>query len=369
MNRGVLSLLRDQARAARELFDWWRGELREIGQVLLRQLPSRKSPQVLLRVGDQTISLEQRVGSQCTVVGTVPRNSDGTWPADLPGLPAELAGARAAIGLPDAELFSSEFAFPQAAERHLSAVLGLQLERSLPMPLDQVLIDRQIIARDRQRETLRVRAVIAHRDHVETLRERVLGWGLIPVSAGLIAADGIPEFNLLRRRRDPIRWSPTPLDRRLLKIAAMGAALFAVLVGIQWTRERITVRSEIADLHVQAGKVASERSAVIARAQPLLALQSIGASPAAPELLAKLSAAVPASAWFSHVDLVTPVDAPGSIKLIGSVVSQEEVVNALRATPGIQNLKTTAAFNGEILGRERVEFSGEFVHMTKKGAL
>jgi hypothetical protein len=361
MNRGVLSRLRDPAETLRELFGWWRGELRDLGQALLRQLPSRKSPEVLLRVGAATVSVERREGAGSKVVGTVPMGADGAWPIELPGLPAELRGARTAIALPESELFCCEFDLPLAAERHLSAVVGLQLERSLPLPLDQVLMDRQIIARDRQRETLRVRAVVAHRDRVETLRERVLGWGLTPVSAGVIRADGTPEFNLLKRRRDPIRWSLTPLDLRLLKIAGIAASVLIVLISAQWTRERLTVKNQSADLHARAAKIAAERAGMIERAQPLLALQSIAASTAAPELLAKLSAAVPASAWFSHIDLATPVGAPGTLKLMGSVASQEEVVVALRATPGVRNLKTSSAFNGEILGREHVEFVGEFV--------
>ena len=361
MKRGVLSLLRGHAEALRELFEWWRGEMRDLGQALLRQLPSRKSPEVLLRVDATTISVEQREGAGSKVVGTVPVGADGAWPIELPGLPAALRGARTAIALPESELFSCEFELPLAAERHLSAVLGLQLERSLPLPLDQVLTDRQIITRDRQRETLRVRVVVAHRDRVEALRERVLGWGLVPVSAGVIAADGTPQFNLLKRRRDPIRWSPTPLDVRLLKIAGVAASVLVVLIGVQWTRERLTVNSASADLHAQADKIAAARAGVVESARPLLALQSIAASTPAPELLAKLSAAVPASAWFTHVDLTTPVNAPGTIKLTGNVTSQEEVVTALRATPGVRNLKTSSAFNGEILGREHVEFIGEFV--------
>jgi hypothetical protein len=361
MNRGVLSLLRDSAATAHDVFGWWRGELRELAQALLRKLPSRKSPEILLRVGAGAISVERREGAGSKVVGTASVGADGAWPAELPGLPAELRGARTAIVMPDSELFSCEFDLPLAAEAHLSAVLGLQLERSLPLPLDRVLIDRQILARDRQRETLRVRAVVAHRDRVESLRERVLGWGLTPVSAGVIGLDGTPVFNLLKRRRDPIRWSLTALDLRLFKIAGVAASLLVVLIGIQWTRERLIVNSQRAEVHAEAMKISAARAGVVERARPLLALQSIAGSPAAPDLLAKLSIAVPESAWFSRIDLMTPMGAPGTIKLTGSVASQEEVTAALRTLPGVRNLKTSSAFNGEILGRQQVEFEGEFV--------
>jgi hypothetical protein len=366
MNRGVLSRLIARIGAARELFGWWRGEVRDLAQAALRQLPSRKTPELVLRVSATSMSVERHKGAQNEVIGTVPMGDDGSWPAELLGLAPELRGARAAIALPGEELHTCEFELPLAAERHLSAVLRLQLERNLPMPLDQLLMDRQIAARDRKRDLLRVRVVIAHRDRVEALRERVTGWGLTPVSAGVIAADGTPEFNLLKRRRDPIRWLPTPLDLRLLKAAAAAAAVLIVLVGVQWTRERFAVNERIAELRAQAQKIAAARAEVSARAEPLLALQSIVASTEAPELLSKLSTAGPASAWFSHVDLTTPVGAPATLKLTGSVTSQEEVIAALNATPGIRNLKSTSAFNGEILARERLELTAEFAPVADK---
>jgi hypothetical protein len=366
MNRGVLSRLVARVGAARELFDWWRGEMRDLAQALLRQLPSRKTPELLLRVTSGSISVERRKGAASEVIGIVPMAGDGSWPAEISGLAPGLRGARAAIALLPEELHNCEFELPLAAERHLSAVLRLQLERGLPLPLDQLLMDRQIVARDRKRDTLRVRVVVAHRDRVELLRERVTGWGLNPVSAGVIATDGTPEFNLLKRRRDPIRWLPTPLDLKLLKVAAAAAAVLAVLIGVQWTRERFAVNEQIADLRAQAQKIGDARAEVSARAKPLLALQSIVASTEAPELLSKLSTAVPVTAWFSHIDLATPAGAPATLKLTGSVTSPEEVIAALNATPGVRNLKSTSAFNGEILTRERVELTAEFVPVAAK---
>src|SRR5688572_2750576 len=131
MRRGAVESLRGFAHAAIELFAWWRAELRDIGRALLPLLPDRKSPQALLRVGAGVITVEKPMGAGWTVVGTVPRQPDGSWPAELAGLPAELQGARVAIALERSALFFDEFALPLASERHLSAVLKLQLERRL----------------------------------------------------------------------------------------------------------------------------------------------------------------------------------------------------------------------------------------------
>ena len=361
MKRGASELLRAQLRAAAELYAWWRAELRDVAQLLLRQLPSRKSPVLLLRVGANGASLEQRAAQEWKVIGTLPKRDDGTWPTELPGLPPELQGARTALALPDSELYFDELELPLAAERHLASVLRLQLERRLPVSLDQLLVDHQIIVRDKRRETLRVRTVVAHRETVESLREGAVRWGLTPVSAGVVGADGVVQFNLLRRRRrGPIRWSPTALDRRLLRAAAAGIALLCTVVGVQWMRERATVSDQTAELHAQAQKLMTQRVALTTQVAPLRTLRAIAVTPAAPELLAKLSAAVPNTAWFTHIDLATPADAAGSIKLTGTVASEEEIVTTLRAVPGLRNLRTTSAFSGEILGKNRVEITAEY---------
>lgn len=360
MKGRALERLRAQAGAAVELFGWWRAELRDIAQWLLRQLPSRKSPELMLRVAPTAASLEQREAQGWKVVGTLPRGEDGSWPAELPGLPPELHGARTALVFPVSEFYFDEIDLPLAAERHLTSVLRLQLERRLPVPLEQLLVDHQVVARDKRRETLCVRTAVAHREPVENLRESAVRWGLTPIAAGVESADGVLQFNLLRRRRDPIRWSPTPLDRRLLRAAAVGIAVFCAVTGVQWMRERATVNGETVELHAQAQELAAQRVALVAQAAPLQALRAVAASPSAPELLAKMSAVVPNTAWFTHIDLAMPVGAPGSIKLTGTVESEEGIVTVLRTVPGLRNLRTSSAFAGEILGRNRVEISAEY---------
>lgn len=346
--------------AAVELFRWWRTEMRGIGQALVRLLPSRRSPQLLLRVSEHSASLEQFTGKGWTVIGAIPRRDDGTWASELPGLAAELKHARIAIVLPAAEFYFEEFELPAAATRHLGAVLRLQLERRLPLALDQLLVDHEVVARDKQRETLRVRCAVAHREVVESWRERAAEWGLTAVSVGPMGESDQPALNLLKRRRDPIRWSPSPLDRQLLRVAAIGAGLCLALVGVQWFRERSAVNAETVELHAQAAKLETQRVALTTRAAPLVALRAIAAMPAAPQLLARLSSAVPTSAWFNHVELTVPSDGAGSVKLIGAIPSQEGVVAALRALPGVRNVHTSAAFSGNFLGRDRVEITAEY---------
>jgi hypothetical protein len=355
MTWGGAAPLRGAARTAVELFGWWRTELRDLTQWLLRQLPSRKTPEVLLRVADERLSLERREGSAWIPVLTL----DPAQP--LPDLPEPLRNARAAIALPASELFFDELQLPVAAERHLVSVLRLQLERRLPLPLPELLHDHELLPTDRKLGVLKVRVAVAHRERVEKLRELAVSLGLSPVSAGPLDPTGGMALNLLRRRRDPVRWNVSPLDLKLAKIAGAAAAALVAVVAAQWTYERAQVRSQVDELHAQAQKLRATRQALAAQAAPLVSLKAVGTLPAAPQLLATLSNSVPAPAWFSHVVLHTPAEGVATLELTGEVPSQQQVVEALRAVPGIRNLKTTSAFSGEILGSERVELTAEYV--------
>src|SRR3954468_1135308 len=237
--------LRRAGASVRELGTWWWSELRDMGTQLLRWLPSRRSPQVFVRIVATAMSVERREANAWKVVGTVPAKADGSWPVELPGLPPELAGSRAAVILPESDLFYCEFELPAAAERQLGSVLQLQLERALPLPLEQILYDRQIVARDRDRIT--VRAAVAHRERIEYLRETVVRWDLQPVCAGVVNEQGAVVFNFLRRRRDPLRWRPVQRDRWLMRAAVAGLGTMALVLGIQWAHERYVVTTGSAE--------------------------------------------------------------------------------------------------------------------------
>ncbi|HTU67087.1 MAG TPA: hypothetical protein VMF52_14155 [Steroidobacteraceae bacterium] len=351
-----------------ELFAWWRAELRAIARSVLRLLPGRRSADVRLRVRGGELRAERRENADWKEFAVTPMPADGDWPASLPGLTADLAGAPAAIALDDRDLLFDELELPLASERHLAAVLKLQLEARLPLPLEQLAVDHEVAARSRARGVIQVRVALGHRDRVEQARERVKLWGLEPVCIGAWSADQGLRFNFLRQRRAALAWRPSALDLRLLRTAGALAILFVAVVGAQWIRERVVVRSETQALRAQADDQRLARQALHVDAAPLLALRRIESMPDAPRLLASLSAAVPESAWFQHIDLTAVHEGAGQIKLIGETASPDVVRQALGTVPGVRNLKSSSAFAGEILGRERLEFTADYVATPAGGA-
>ncbi len=352
---GVLLRMRD---GVREFTGWWSGELREIGGLLLRHLPSRRTPTAFLQVRPDALVVRQLVGTGWKTVAEVPAPG-GNLPTELAGLPAELTGARAAILVEESELLFCEFELPLAAERQISSVLRLQLERELPLPLEQLLFDRQIISRDRSRELLGVRVAVVRRERIEALRDLVVRSGLVPVAAGP-GAEGALAYNFLARRRDPLRWRPSPLDRRLMQATAAGLVMLLIVLGAQWWHERSLVGAQAAELHAQATRIADERARLVRESSPLSALQTIVATRDAAAVLASLSRGMPASAWFNHVEITAHARDKGRIRLIGTMTSREEALAAVRAVPGVSNLQTSSGFNGQIFGPESVELTADF---------
>ena len=371
MKWGVPKPLQRTARSARELFDWWCVELREAANLLLRKLPSRQSPQVFVRVDAASMLLELHQAGEWKAVGTVPAGSDGAWPRGIPGLPEELAGARTAILLPESELFFCDFDLPSAAERQLAAVVRLQLERTLPVAMERVVYDQQILARDR--ELLKVRVAVAHRERVEFLRELIASWGLTPVAAGTVSDAGVSAYNFLKRRRDRPRWRPTSRDTRLMRAAAAGLGLLMLVVGAQWLRERSVVESVASELQARAAQIAREREQVLRDARPLVALQSIASTRDAPAVLAALSAAVPQGAWFNHVEISTDSEKSGAgksgrLRLMGTLAARDETLAALRAVPGVRDLEVASTFDGRIGSAETVEIVADFGAVPSQGS-
>jgi hypothetical protein len=354
MSQGSAATWRRAARKAVELFKWWCAELRDIGQWVLRVLPSRRSPEILLRVSGNQVSMEQREGESWKPVLTF------ALTAVPPELSQDLKGARTAIGLGAEEFYIDDFELPMAAARNLVAVVDLQLERRLPLPLSTVHSAHEVDSVDKKRGVMSVRVAVAHRDRIEQLRDLAVKLGLNPIAAGLLVDGASLRFNLLRRRRDPVRWSVTTLDVRLLKTAGAAAVLLAVVAGAQWIVERIQVHDEVQELRLQAERLRATQDALTAEAKPLRALQTLSDASAAPELLALLSSAIPAPNWFSHVSLNTPASGIATLELTGEVASTEQVVQALQAVPGIRDVKTSSAFSGEIL-KQHIELTAQYM--------
>lgn len=364
MIRGGAAKLREATQIAVELFAWWRAELRDLAQWALRQLPSRSTPEVLLRVSGERISVERRAAQSWTPVLAFTHDAAV---GDLPELPPTLKGARAAIALDDSEFYFDDLQFPVGVVRHLASAVKLQLERLMPVPLTGLLTDHVVAATDRKQGRLRVRVVVAHRQRIEQLRDLAEKLGLTPVSAGAISADHALQFNLLRRRRDPVSWSLTPLDARLAKLAGAAAILLVAVIGSQWALERVQVNDGIGELHAQADKLRATRDRLTMQAEPLIDLTAVSNASSAPGLLATLSSAVPAPTWFSHVELITPAEGAATLQLTGEVTSRDDLVKALSAVPGMRGIEIGSAFSGEILGKDRVELTAQYLRPVGTG--
>lgn len=345
----------------KEFLAWWLGELRESFAFVVRLATTGRAVRAIVHVAGRELKLVERVGNELREIPLAAPDPAGA-PGDISAavLRQELTDARTALSMPANEILVREFELPLAAERHLASALELQLERALPLPLASVFTDRRVIARDRQRGVLTVRVAVARREVVERWRALLLEWRLQPIAIGVVNATGDMETNFLRRRRDPIRWTVSRTDKRLLWAAAAGLVACLLVAPAQWIYERQVVGRELARTHEAAARTAADRDALLARMRPLAWLRATAAVPAAADTLATLSGSVPADAWFHFVEINARPGNAVSVRLIGSARSANDLVNSLRAVPGVQAIDSKSSFTGEFLGQERLELSFQY---------
>ena len=171
------------AAGARAFLDWWIAELKGLMPEALRSGVRRNRRRLVLSVEGSKLTALMERGPHCTVLKPAASESaDGD--AALDAL-AEAARARPGtplgIRLAAGDCFSRILYLPARAERDFGAILALDLEHGTPFRRDEVLtahcIDEAAPAEPGKRA---VRQVIVKRPRIESVMERMAGFGLSP---------------------------------------------------------------------------------------------------------------------------------------------------------------------------------------------
>ena len=146
-------------------------------------------------------------------------------------------GQRIRVRLQAGELLERELVLPIAAERALSEVLALELDRLTPFRADQTLWNWDVIARDTVRGRIRLRLTIAHR----TLLAPILDWlqsaGLTPVLLEAPVGGARPGW-----RRLPLPVPGRPKRPILLGCAfTVYAALAVAVVAVPFIHQSLAL--------------------------------------------------------------------------------------------------------------------------------
>ena len=224
-------------------------------------------------------------------------------------------GARATLVLAPEDTLSFELLIPHALGRDLDKVIALRLERELPLARDQFGVDYHVREHLSGTGKIRVQVLVAHRSHLDQLRELAQRWNLRATRIAALSDAGAFVGDFLR---NPFRFRMmrlTLLERRLSALVLVLACMLGALTAGQWVYERIVVGAQLRRVDAQA-QVASHLTEQLNReSAPARDLLRIMRVPDASDVLAALTRTVPPYAWVYQLTVDAPTSGGASIRM------------------------------------------------------
>lgn len=347
-----------------ELLGWWLRELRETAEELLGRLAPRLVTRTLVSLRRDGGSVSIVRGSHKECVLTFSNNAAGSWPdaLDLTGAAAAVRGTRAVFALSPDFVLTRRLTLPESVERDLDQVVGLQLERESPMPLERVCVDRQIGERLRRERRIRVDVSIIHRARVEQVRELARKWSVQVVRVGVSTGSGDVTGNFLRAPTRLSRLKLTSSERRLAVSAVTLAAVCLAVVGFHWGYERLQLRRELDHLQGPARAAGSLAKKLETDAAPAEALVKLMEQPDALDALTTLTTEIPKDTWVYDLDVSAQWPQTPKIKLSGFTPVATLLVGLLGSGGRFDNVRLVSAMSAGLgSAQDRLQLTARLV--------
>jgi hypothetical protein len=341
------------ARELNAFIAWWLHELRDTWVAMSERLAPERAQHFIVDLSGPRAAIRRQGATEALVEFAC--GGQGELPAAQSIWPERAASsARATVLLPEAKVLSCEVRLPPLAERDVDRAVDLQLERKLPLPLDQLYLDWQV------RETLADRTrlvdiVVARRTTVDRVREGVQAWGWRAVAVTHKAADAAQRLNLLP---PPTRRLSFAIGRRERYLAWGAVALLLIYVTIGVAKawmEHASVSDELTQARMQMELVEKRRTLLDTEGKPIAQLRALMAQPSAAEGLIAISSAVPHDSWIYQADFkVLPNGVTAQLE--GYAPSATSLLQGLQASGRLDAVELVeAASAGVASGVERVE--------------
>jgi len=322
---------------------WWWRELRDMGVAML----ARVAPRLITRT---LIVLEQTGGGiwrlrapvrEC--LETFTEEANGNAPSLAQPTVAALAGTRTEIAMAPELVLTRRLVLPETVEGDLDRVVGLQLERECPLPIDQIHFDKRVAARMKQDRRIAVDVWIVRRSRIEQLRAMTRVWGAQLTRIGVSDTDGAVVGNFLRGTTRLARLNLTSLDRRLMASGATLATVWFGLIGAHWGYERAQLGRELRQLATPSTNATRLAGQLKAEAAPAEALVGLMRLPDALDALSALTEEVPKDSWVYDLDAVAQWPQVPSIKLAGFTPAATMLVGVLEASHKFDTVRLVSA--------------------------
>jgi len=214
--------------AGRRFFDWWRKELVGLLPEGLRRTVSLRGRRLVLSVEGSELVAREGVGTELEQVA---RHDLASVAIEPDGDAERSRAAEVVYCLPASEVLVRRIDLPVAAQENLREVLAFEMDRQTPFSAGQVYYDFRVVGRDRRRNRLEVKLVVAPRQTVDQELARLDRLGYRPDVVSVAGDDDecVGVVNLLPPERRSNRRGPGRLN---LALGAVVVVLLAAVLGL-----------------------------------------------------------------------------------------------------------------------------------------
>ena len=323
----------------RDFFTWWFGQLGDLlPQRLRRSAPTSEDATVITPIGpiDESIdavAVGLRRGGKETLLGHFALGASGL--ANLPNT----SNKPAVLRLGEEDVLAKTLVLPLAAERELDQALLFEMDRETPFKPDELYWNHRVEAIDRQNGRLQVRLLLAPKENLSPLIERLGVAQITPVRAEIANGPDAGSWLPLDNHRQAVDRGP----RRFLKPLAVCCALLAIAAIVTpFVRQSITIAAldkSLAAGHAAAGeadKLHDEIARLTGSADLIVREREKVGQPLA--VMAAATRVLPDDTYLTEMQLqqrklTMSGRSAAAAKLIGAVAADSEFHNPTFAAP------------------------------------
>ncbi len=338
---------RELGRRAREFLRWWLGELAALVPGGAERLLAGGRQDLVLEVaredGAEVVRAELGASRAAGPLERLERTEVGALAA---------AARRVVLRLAPQAVLRKPVRLPLAAEENLRQVLGFEMSRQTPFAAEDVYFDYRVTGRDRAAKRLELELLVARRERLDRLLDRLAGAGLHIDSVSLAGDDGEEPFELLpvgrAARRGGVRRALKPA---LAALALVLAVALALLPGVQRAQLARQLEPEVEQARRSALAV-RELQEQIERLDASLqfVVREKGAAAQVIEIIEEVTRLLPDDTWLSEFQLVGR-----ELQMRGEAPAAARLVSLFEATDRFANVRFRSPVT-QAVGRETERF-------------
>ncbi|MEM7251676.1 MAG: PilN domain-containing protein [Pseudomonadota bacterium] len=348
-------------------FRWWFAELAGLLPASWRERSERKLTTVRFQVLPGVIEIGELTNGGMKKMAELPLGPDGRVAPEADFLRSlqTLLGRRfpvgrsaVEVGLPAGRALAREVELPLPAEENLRGVLGFEMERLTPFPVDDIYFSGQIIHRDPTKKKLDVGLLVVPKGQVDPVL------GLLPSDA----RSALGEEANVQQEGDGhvVVFTPTHTERAgrrrtVWGMVAVNVALLIALIAVPiWQQGKVkeSLSRKVRVAAASAAESSDIQNRIDSLRQEMTQIADVKAgSPPVVETLEEVARLLPDTTWLVRFEI-----RDGEIQLRGSSNAASGLIETLESSALLEDVRfASPVVRDGNSGRERFHLSARFV--------